>query len=101
MLGRVQRYGERLQRSRPRPTRTPRSSHRPFAVTPTKEGRLLGHVHLGLRLIEEQASGPEPDALAELLRAHHVSRSARTTEAAVLYHANQLDTLEATRPGGE
>jgi hypothetical protein len=54
----------------------------PFAVTPTEEGRLLGHVRLGLRLIEEQASEPEPDALAELLHAvaaHHDSRSARTS----------------------
>ena len=40
----------------------------------TEEGRLLGHVHLGLRLIEERAAGLDRDALAELLHAvacHH------------------------------
>jgi 3'-5' exoribonuclease len=67
----------------------------------TEEGRLLGHVHLGLRLIEERASGLEAGAQAELLHAvaaHHELRSARTAEASVLYHANQLDALAATRP---
>ena len=37
----------------------------------------------------------------ELLHAiacHHDSRSARTAEASVLYHANQLDAVAATRP---
>jgi 3'-5' exoribonuclease len=68
---------------------------------PTDEGRLLGHVHLGLRLIEERASALEPDVRAELLHAvavHHDQRAARTAEAAVLYHANQLDAVAATRP---
>jgi 3'-5' exoribonuclease len=66
----------------------------------TQEGRLLGHVHLGLRLIEERSSGLDADTRAELLHAvaaHHDLRSARTAEAAVLYHANQLDALAATR----
>jgi 3'-5' exoribonuclease len=68
---------------------------------PTDEGRLLGHVHLGLRLIEERASALDPDVRAQLLHAvavHHDARSARTAEAAVLYHANQLDAIAATRP---
>jgi 3'-5' exoribonuclease len=68
---------------------------------PTEEGRLLGHVHLGLRLVEERASGLDPEVRAELLHAiavHHDARAARTAEAAVLYHANQLDALAATRP---
>ena len=68
---------------------------------PTEEGRLLGHVHLGLRLIEQRASGLDADARAELLHAvatHHDSRAARTAEASVLYHANQLDAVAATRP---
>jgi 3'-5' exoribonuclease len=68
---------------------------------PTPEGRLLGHVHLGLRLIEERAAGLEPAGLAELLHAvaaHHEARAARTAEAAVLYHANQVDAVAATRP---
>jgi 3'-5' exoribonuclease len=68
---------------------------------PTGEGRLLGHVHLGLRLIEKRAAALEADARAELLHAvavHHEARGARTAEAAVLYHANQLDAAAATRP---
>ncbi len=68
---------------------------------PTEEGRLLGHVHLGLRLIEERAATLEADIRAELLHAvasHHDLRVARTAEAAVLYHANQLDAVAATRP---
>ncbi|TML85376.1 MAG: HD domain-containing protein [Actinobacteria bacterium] len=67
----------------------------------TEEGRLLGHIHLGLRLIEERAAALEPDVRAELLHAvasHHDLRAARTAEAAVLYHANQLDAVAATRP---
>ena len=68
---------------------------------PTEEGRLLGHVHLGLRLIEERASALDPDLRSQLLHAvavHHDARGARTAEAAVLYHANQLDAIAATRP---
>src|SRR5262249_27225039 len=68
---------------------------------PTAEGRLLGHVHLGLRLIEERAAPLEADVRAELLHAvasHHEARAARTAEAACLYHANQLDAVAATRP---
>ena len=67
----------------------------PPVFAPTEEGRLLGHVHLGLRMLEE-ANAP-----AELLHAvacHHDARAARTAEAAVLYHANQLDAVAATRP---
>src|SRR5262249_15892256 len=59
----------------------------------TEEGRLLGHVHLGLRMIEERSDTLESDARAELLHAvaaHHDRGDARTAEAAVLYHANQL-----------
>jgi 3'-5' exoribonuclease len=67
----------------------------------TDEGRLLGHVHLGLRVIEERADSLDAVARAELLHAvacHHDLRAARTAEAAVLYHANQLDAVAATRP---
>jgi 3'-5' exoribonuclease len=67
----------------------------------TAEGRLLGHVHLGARLIEERAEALDADARAELLHAitcHHDARAAKTAEAAVLYHANQLDAVAATRP---
>ena len=68
---------------------------------PTAEGRLLGHVHLGLRLIEGRGGGLEPEVLAEVLHAvsvHHEARGARTAEAVVLYHANQLDAAAAMRP---
>ena len=71
------------------------------AFRPTEEGLLLGHVHLGLRLIEERSEGLDATVRAELLHAvasHHDSRAARTAEAAVLFHANQLDAVAATRP---
>lgn len=74
------------------------------AFTQTEEGRLLGHVHLGLRMIEERAGSVEGAVLAELLHAiacHHDRQAARTAEAAVLYHANQLDAQAATRPVGD
>jgi 3'-5' exoribonuclease len=67
----------------------------------TEEGRLLGHVHLGLRLVEERSAELQADAKTELLHAiscHHDARAARTAEASVLYHANQLDAVAATRP---
>jgi 3'-5' exoribonuclease len=68
---------------------------------PTHEGTLLGHVHLGVRMIEERSAGLDRVVLAELLHAvavHHDARAARTAEAAVLVHANQLDAVAATRP---
>ena len=70
----------------------------------TEEGRLLGHVHLGMRMIEERARDLDPSVLAELLHAvacHHDRPAARTAEAAVLYHANQLDAQASTRPVGD
>jgi 3'-5' exoribonuclease len=68
---------------------------------PTAEGRLLGHVQLGLRLIEQNAGELAPDLQAELLHAvavHHDGRAARTAEAAALYYANQLDAVAQLRP---
>jgi 3'-5' exoribonuclease len=73
-----------------------------FALT--DEGRLLGHVHLGLRMIEERGDDVESIVLAELLHTiacHHDRQAAHTAEAAVLYHANQLDAQAATRPVGD
>ncbi len=73
----------------------------PPLFRPTQEGALLGHVHLGLRLVEERADALDTALRAELLHAigsHHDARAARTAEAAVLYHANQLDAIAATRP---
>jgi 3'-5' exoribonuclease len=68
---------------------------RPPVFAPTEEGRLLGHVHLGLRLLEDLGS---PAELLHAVACHHDARAARTAEAAVLYHANQLDAVAATRP---
>jgi 3'-5' exoribonuclease len=72
-----------------------------FAVT--DEGHLLGHVQLGVRLVDERAQGLTAIQEAELLHciaAHHDPRAARTAEAAVLHHANALDAVAATRPTG-
>ena len=74
------------------------------AFRPTPEGALLGHVQLGVRLVDERASALEPTLRAELLHAigaHHDRSAARTAEAVVLYHANQLDAQAATRPVGD
>ena len=70
----------------------------------TEEGRLLGHVHLGLRMIEERAQDVDPGVLAELLHAvacHHDRPAARPAAASVLYPATQLDAQAATRPVGD
>lgn len=71
---------------------------------PTPEGALLGHVQLGVRLVDERATELEPALRAEVLHAiaaHHDRGAARTAEATVLYHANQLDAQAATRPVGD
>ena len=73
------------------------------AFAATEEGRLLGHVHLGLRLVEQHAGELDSGGRAELLHCvacHHDARAARTAEAAVLYHVNQIDATAATRPAG-
>ena len=67
----------------------------PPVYAPTEQGKLLGHVHLGLRLLEALDA---PDELLHAVACHHDARAARTAEAAVLYHANQLDAVAATRP---
>ena len=65
----------------------------PPAFRPTEEGTLLGHVHLGLRML-----GSAPAELLHAVAAHHDARAAQTAEASALYHANQLDAVAATRP---
>jgi 3'-5' exoribonuclease len=67
----------------------------PPGFRPSEEGKLLGHVHLGLRVLE---SAGAPAELVHAVAVHHDARAARTAEAAVLYHANQLDAVAATRP---
>jgi 3'-5' exoribonuclease len=74
------------------------------AFKPTPEGALLGHVQLGIRLVDQRAGALDQALRAELLHAiatHHDRPAARTAEAAVLYHANQLDAVAATRPVGD
>ena len=74
------------------------------AFRPTSEGSLLGHVQLGIRLVDERATALDTELRAELLHAiaaHHDRNLARTAEAAVLYHANQLDAHAATKPVGD
>ena len=91
-------------RCRAAPRRRPRARARPGpAFRPTPEGALLGHVQLGVRLVDERANALDSAARAELLHAiaaHHDRSAARTAEAAVLYHANQLDAQAATRSVG-
>jgi 3'-5' exoribonuclease len=67
----------------------------PPAFRPTEEGRLLGHVHLGVRVLEAERA---PAELLHAVATHHDVRAARTAEAAALYHVNQLDAIAATRP---
>jgi 3'-5' exoribonuclease len=67
----------------------------PPLFTPTEDGKLLGHVHLALRTLERLHA---PTELMHAVACHHDARAARTAEASVLYHANQLDAVAATRP---
>jgi 3'-5' exoribonuclease len=60
----------------------------------TEEGRLLGHVELGLRLLDERATvldEPRRLALAHCVLAHHGERKPATPEALALYRLNALD----------
>ena len=88
---------------RPAARRGARARRRPYArarpasaFRPTEEGRLLGHVHLGVRVLEAEAA--LPPSWLHAVATHHDVRAARTAEAAALYHANQLDAVAATRP---
>jgi len=74
------------------------------AFRPTAEGALLGHVQLGVRLVDARSPNLDAELRAELLHAiaaHHDRIAAQTAEASVLYHANQLDAQAATRPVGD
>jgi 3'-5' exoribonuclease len=77
-----------------RPDRTEELGPPPL-FTPSEDGKLLGHVHLALRRLERLQA---PAELLHAVACHHDVRAARTAEAAVLYHANQLDAVAATRP---
>ena len=74
------------------------------AFRPTREGR-APRPRAARRAPDRRAVAHplEPAVRAELLHAiaaHHDRSAARTAEAAVLYHANQLDAQAATRPVG-
>ena len=62
----------------------------------TEEGRLLGHVELGLRLLDERATrvgldDPRRLALAHCVLTHHGARRFESAEALALYRINALD----------
>jgi 3'-5' exoribonuclease len=64
----------------------------------TEEGRLLGHVELGLRLLDERAANVAAMddarrlALAHCVLTHHGARRFESAEALALYRLNALDT---------
>jgi len=65
----------------------------------TDEGRLLGHVELGLRLIDDRSAAldePRRLALAHCILTHHGDRKPATPEALALY---RLNTVDATIKG--
>ena len=60
----------------------------------TEEGRLLGHIELGLRILDERATlldEPRRLALAHCILTHHGDRKPATPEALALYRLNTLD----------
>jgi 3'-5' exoribonuclease len=60
----------------------------------TEEGRLLGHVELGLRIVEDRATPldePRRLALAHCILTHHGDRKPATPEALALYRLNAVD----------
>jgi 3'-5' exoribonuclease len=60
----------------------------------TDEGRLLGHVELGLRMLDERAARldePRRLALAHCVLTHHGDRRPATPEALALHRINALD----------
>mgnify|MGYP003288048232 CR=1 FL=1 len=64
-----------------------------FVGTPPDVGRLWMSA-----LISKAAAEKLRAELLHTVAVHHDSRAARIAEAAVLYHANQLDAVAATRP---
>jgi 3'-5' exoribonuclease len=60
----------------------------------TDEGRLLGHVELGLRILDERGAAldePRRLALAHCVLTHHGDRRPATPEALALHRINALD----------
>ena len=75
-------------------------------IAVSDEGRLLGHVLAGVRMIDAAAAGLPDDVLLPLLNAvagHHgplEGRRLETPEAVALYHANSLDARLGESLGG-
>src|SRR5690349_19976956 len=75
-------------------------------IAVSEEGRLLGHVLAGVRMIDAAAAGLPDDVLLPLLNAvagHHgplEGRRLETPEAVALYHANSLDARLGESLGG-
>ena len=61
----------------------------------------IGLVGIGLWVALARDPFPGTGELLHAVAAHHDRAAARTAEAAVLYHANQLDAQAATRPVGD
>jgi len=65
-------------------------------IATSEEGRLLGHVQLGLRIVEEHDRGTLDDArrlaLAHCVLTHHGARRFGSPEALALYRLNAVDT---------
>jgi 3'-5' exoribonuclease len=60
----------------------------------TEEGRLLGHIELGLRMLDERAAALDDArrlALAHCVLTHHGDRRPATPEAVALHRINALD----------
>jgi 3'-5' exoribonuclease len=65
-------------------------------IAVTEEGRLLGHVELGLRMIDDRAGRvgldePRKLPLAHCVLTHHGARRFESAEALALYRLNALD----------
>ena len=75
-------------------------------IAVSEQGRLLGHVLAGVRMIDAAAAGLPDDVLLPLLNAvagHHgplEGRRLETPEAVALYHANSLDARLGEALGG-
>ena len=106
----AQLHPARARRPPPRgsapPRRRPRPRARKRACVPAHRRRAHSSATSSSACASSTAARPfsTPAVRAELLHAiasHHDRGAARTAEASVLYHANQLDAVAATRPVGD
>ena len=71
---------------------------RPAARVPAERRRTAARPRAPWPSRSRGGAARRPAELLHAVAAHHDVRAARTAEAAVLYHANQLDAAAATRP---